>query len=289
MTNLIEYAVVPVAGLGTRLLPASKVIPKEMFPLPVYTQRRIVLYPMIQIIYEELFRLGVRKFCFVIGPEKQSIRKYFNPDYAYIKMLKEIGKNKEARELDRFYKEVEDSQIVFAEQEKALGVGDAVLRCKKYVDNNDFFLNMGDDIILNNSRYNQYKELINLFYKENADACAFIMKVENPMHYGIVEGKFINQKVVKIDKIIEKPNKPTSNLAIISTYIFKSHIFDKLKELKDNKFNWELPDAVQELIKEKGRVFGYLLNEKTKRIDIGRPESYINVFTDFVNHLRIYK
>ncbi len=287
MANLIGYAVVPVAGLGTRLLPASKVIPKEMFPLPIYTQGRITLHPIIQIIYEKLFRLGVRNFCFVISPEKQSIKKYFNPDYAYINMLKKIGKNKEAGELDRFYKEVEDSQIVFVEQEKALGVGDAVLRCKKYVDNNDFFLNMGDDIILNNSRYNHYKKLMNLFYKENADACVFIMKVENPMHYGIVEGKIIKQKVIKIDKIIEKPSKPISNLAIISTYIFKPHIFDKLKELKNNRSNWELPDAVQEIIKEKGKVFGYILDEKVERIDIGRPESYINAFIDFMKHFTL--
>lgn len=278
---MIEHAVIPAAGLGTRLLPASKNVPKEMFPLPRNIGGRIILYPTLQIIYEKLFKLGIRNFCFVVNQEKRDIRKYFKPDYPYINMLKKIGREKEASEFLRFYRELEKSDIKFVSQEKPLGVGDAVLRCKRYVGKHNFLLNMGDDFILN-SKNNSYRDLIDTFFNENADACVFIMHIENPKHYGVIKGEPINSKIYKIKKIIEKPNKLESNLAIVGTYVFKPIIFNIMKNIREKFKSWELTDAVQELINKDGCVLGYLLDYRSRRIDIGRPSTYIDAFTELL-------
>ncbi len=281
MNNMVRYAVIPLAGLGTRMTPVSKAIPKELLPIPVYAHGKIVLYPMIQVIYKKLFEVDIRKFCFVISPDKTSIKNYFEPDYEYVDTLRSLGKDNEAEILEEFYRLLEKSHVEFIIQEKPLGVGDAVLRCKDYVNDNKFLLNMGDDIILNHTS-SYYRKLLDLFHKEEADACVFIMNVDNPKHYGVVKGNIIKSDIIEIEEIIEKPVHVVSNLAIISTYVFNPYIFNKLEELKEGNRNWELTDAVQNLIKEGKKVLGYIINENVKRIDIGRPESYIDIFIDFM-------
>jgi len=146
---MLNKAIVPAAGLGTRLTPATKEQPKEM--LPVFTKAangQICLKPLVQMIYEHLYDFGLIEFCFIIGRGKRAIEDHFTQDYGYVNMLKDKGKDTSALDLESFYDKLEKSKIVWVNQPEPKGFGDAVLRAKPFVGDEEFLVHAGDTYII---------------------------------------------------------------------------------------------------------------------------------------------
>jgi len=181
---VVGRAVVPAAGLGTRMLTA----PKEMLPLfSVGVNGGICVKPTLQIIFEQLFDVGVSEFCFIVGREKRSIEDHFSIDSGFIEYLSKVGKLDFASLLNDFYEKLRKSTIYFITQHYPLGFGDAVYRAKAFIGEKPFFVHAGDDVIL--SRGNMYlKRLINTFNELNAFAVFLVDRVDDPRRYGVIEG-----------------------------------------------------------------------------------------------------
>lgn len=268
-----KKVIIPAAGLGTRLYPATKNQPKEMLPLPVYEDGKIIPKPALQIIFEQFYNLGIREFCFVIGASKEAVIRHFTPDDKKLKDLRD--KENIRKSLEKFYKKLYDSQISYVVQPKPLGFGDAVLQVKNFVGDEDFWLIAGDTIIIGNSqnRYSHFEELEKIYKKYKPAITLSIERVENPVNYGVVEGEIVEKNVIKIKRAIEKPKKPPSNYAITALYIFSPEIFSALEEVKRRKRELELTYGIDALAK-KEKVYGVFMKGDERRYDIGTSESY---------------
>ncbi len=270
--------ILTVAGLGTRLLPLTKALPKEM--LPIYsssTTGQLVLKPILQVIFESLFQYGIRDYSFIVGKTKRAVEDHFTPDFDLIKYLKKEKKEKLARILNDFFKKLEKSNISFTYQPKPIGFGDAIERGKRFVDKNYFLLHAGDDIVISNNN-NHLKRLEKCFKKYDADIACLIEEVENPTQYGVVSGTRLEKGVLEIKKMQEKPKKPKSKHAIIAIYIFKPVIFEYLaKAKKKSNPDKQLAEAFNIALKRGSKVIGVILNKGERRFDIGTPESYSKV------------
>ena len=268
----IKKAVIPAAGLGTRLYPATKNQPKEMLPLPVYEDGKIIPKPALQIIFEQFYNLGVREFCFVIGTSKEAVLRHFTPEKEKLERLK----NKESirNSLEKFYRKLYDSQISYVVQSRPRGFGDAVLQAKNFVGDEDFWLIAGDTIIIGTSkdRYNHFKELERIYKKYRPAVTLSVEIIENRINYGVVKGKKIEENVLKIEEAVEKPKKPPSNYAITALYIFSPEIFSALEKF-EGKEELELTYGIDALAR-KGKVYGVIMKRDERRYDIGTGESY---------------
>jgi UTP--glucose-1-phosphate uridylyltransferase len=132
VTSRIRKVVIPAAGSGTRLLPATKQQPKEMLPVFAYAAGgQLCVKPLIQLVFESLYGTGIRQFCFVVGRGKRSIEDQFTLDGVFVEYLEKHMKHAQAREMQEFYSKVRSSSIVFVNQAEPAGFGDAVLRAKK--------------------------------------------------------------------------------------------------------------------------------------------------------------
>ena len=266
--------VITAAGKGTRLLPFTKEMPKEMMPIysKTFTKNKVVL-PLLQYIYEQLYSMNFRDYCFVVGREKRSIEDHFTPHETYLKELS--GDYKKL--ITKFYQKLEDSHLVWINQNKPLGFGDAVKRAERYVGNEDFIVHAGDVTILSKSRHPVLR-LIDTA-KKNPDAKAILLckKIKDSKRYGVPTVSKISNNLFSVKEVIEKPDKPKSNFGILPLYYFKSEIFSSLKKIKTGKGKeFQLTDAIQNLIKEKQKVLAVTLNENENEIDVGTVESYKN-------------
>jgi UTP--glucose-1-phosphate uridylyltransferase len=277
---MISYAVIPAAGLATRVAPAGKAIPKELFPIPHRVGGRVFLYPVIHAIFDSLYEVGIRNFCIVISPRKRILVEYFTPDMDYVKFLENGGKVDEAKILKRFYDRLEDCNIEFAIQDRPKGVGDAIYRAWHYVSDNDFIINMGDMLLIW-QKENPYKKLIEVFYEYKADAAILVKYVDEPRHYGVIIGDKIDNNIFNIKKIIEKPTEKISNLAVLGVYCVKPYLFRVMEEM--NKVGpWELPDSVQRLAEIGKRVVAYRVGDEVGKYDVGRVETYLDIFKKYL-------
>jgi len=270
--------VLTVAGLGTRLLPLTKVLPKEM--LPIYSKTKngdLILKPILQVIFESLYSYKIRDYCFVVGRTKRAVEEHFTPDFDLIKDLKKSKKESLAKILEDYYKKLENSNIVFTYQPKPIGFGDAISRGKRFVDKEYFLLHAGDDIVISKDN-NHLKRLEKCFKKYDAEIACLIEEVDNPTQYGVVSGPKLEKGVLEIKKMEEKPKKPKSKYAIIAIYIFKPVIFEYLTKAKSkSQPEKQLAAAFNIALKRGSKVIGVILNKSEKRIDIGTPESYSKV------------
>jgi len=274
----ITKSVITAAGRGTRLLPYTKENPKEMLPVYVKNGRNnSVLKPLLQVIFESVFDFGIRDFGFVVGRSKRSVADHFLLDF-------DNERNIVDNAMKQFFFMIKNSNIVFAQQPFPLGFGDAVLRAKPIVENNNFLLQAGDNVILS-KKNNHLQRLEKAFFEYDADMAFLVAHVDDPRPYGVVEGKQ-NDDIIKVENMEEKPIKPKSNLAVIGTYIFKPIIFDFLEKVKPDKNNEiQLADAMKKMIENKKSV-AVLLHDDEKRIDFGNAESYIeclNMSYEFYN------
>ena len=270
--------IITVGGLGTRLLPLTKEIPKEMLPIYDKTIKdRLVLKPILQVIFESLFEYKIKDFCFIVGRTKRAVEDHFTPNYDLSDLLKKEKKNELYSELNNFFKKLEKSNIVFVTQPKPIGFGNAIEYGKRFVIDDYFLLHAGDDIVISKNN-SHLKRLENNFKKYNADIACLIEEVENPSQYGVVTGDILENGVIDIKEIIEKPKKPKSKNAVIAIYIFKPKIFKYLEQVKRKSTPQnQLSDAFEVAIKKGDRMIGIVLKKNERRIDIGTPETYSKV------------
>lgn len=272
---MITRAVIPAAGLGTRLLPATKEQPKEM--LPIFTpleNGKCIVKPLVQLVFEQLYDAGIREFCFIIGRGKRVIEDHFTQDLDYPERLNGQGKNHLAADLSAFYRRLDDSNLVWINQPKPLGFGDAVLRAKKTLGDEEFLVHAGDTYIV--SAQNEHLHRLLEFFETEIPEIAFIVKqMTDVSQRGVIEGRELSLGLYRVDAVIEKPEYAVSNLAIEPVYLFRPSIFDALEKTRPGKGGEiQLTDAIQMIIELGKKVIAWRLYDESLRFDIGDPEAY---------------
>ena len=272
----VKLAVIPVAGRGTRLIPLTKSLPKELLP--------VGRKPVVQYVVEELERCGLQKLLFITGPTKIAIENHFDLDMELINHLRETGKEELLNELAF---EKADLQYFYTRQRRQLGLGHAILCAESFVGNEPFVVALGDTILGVNAKGRIVERMIEVFEERDADAViAFEEVPENEVHrYGIA--KPVDMKdpnIFQLAGIVEKPSAADapSRMAVASRYVFKPKIFDFLYKTKPGKNDEiQLTDAIQAMIASGGKVFGVRVTKQEHRFDIGNYESYFLAFLEF--------
>jgi UTP--glucose-1-phosphate uridylyltransferase len=263
----VRKVVITAGGLGTRLLPMSKELPKEMMPIFLKgINDDIILKPLLQALFEQFYSVGFREFCFVVGRGKRAIEDHFTPDWKYVELLEENGKIAFANELKSFYGMIEKSRIMWVNQPEPRGFGHAVLMAESFVGNDPFFVAAGDTYIASNDFI---VNMIDLFSNKHLSAVLLLQRVLDPSQYGVavVDGG-------RVLKVVEKPKEFVSDLAIMPFYIFDPVVMKIIPQLKPGVSNEiQLTDAIQRLI-EIGRVEAVFLSDNILRFDIGTPRTY---------------
>lgn len=270
----MNIAVIPVAGLGTRLLPATKSQPKEMLP--------VGRKPIVQYIVEELIRVGLEEFLFITGPGKTSIENHFGINHELVQTLRETGKEELLSELefDRFH-----AQYYYTRQRQLLGLGHAVMCARTFVGSQPFVVALGDSIIGLNAQSDVVQRMQRCFEENNCAAVIAFEEVPDAevSQYGIAKPKS-DAEFFEVLDIVEKPSldEAPGNLAVAARYIFTPRIFEALDRTTAGKGGEiQLTDAVKLLIEEGATVYGVRLHSDERRYDIGNFESYFRAFTEF--------
>lgn len=265
-------SVITAAGKGVRLLPVTKEMPKEMMPIFArITKNERIVIPLLQYIFEQLYSLKIRDYCFVVGREKRSIEDHFTPHHSYLRELSSKHRNL----MSNFYKKLEKSHLIWINQNKPLGFGDAVKRTERYVGEDDFIVHAGDVSIL--TKYNHpILRLIDTARKDSSiSAVLLCKKVNDTKRYGVPQINKISNAMFIVKEVEEKPAKPKSNFGILPMYYFRPKIFDCLKKIKRGKNGeFQLTDAIQKLIEDGEKVVAIPLKNNETEIDVGTVESY---------------
>ncbi|MFL2853455.1 MAG: sugar phosphate nucleotidyltransferase [Candidatus Pelagibacter sp.] len=262
---MIKQAIIPLAGLGTRLLPLTSVFAKELLPINGK--------PGIQYILDECIEAGIKEVVFIISKKKQMIKNYFYNDSFYKKI---INKKKDPR-IIKEYKQIlkYKKMIKFVYQNKPLGTGDAVLKTKKYIKDKFFLMLLPDDLII---KKNCSKSMINIHsrYKSSVMASMNVNK-KTVSRWGIFKlSKKIDRNNYLIKDVIEKPSiaSAPSNKAVIGRYILPKKIFSKLSKQKPGKGGEiHITDAIQSLIYDNNKFIAH--NFLGKYLDCGSMSGYV--------------
>ena len=269
----VRKAVIPAAGLGTRFLPATKALAKEMLP--------IVDKPTIQFIVEEALKAGIEDILVVTGKSKRSIEDHFDSNFELEYNLKEKGKN----DLLKLVDETTRMRLHFIRQKHPRGLGDAVLQAKAFVGNEPFVVMLGDDLmdITDDTATTLTKQLMNDYDETHASTIA-VMKVphEEVSAYGVIapQGEGING-LYSVETFVEKPSpeEAPSDLAIIGRYLLTPEIFQILENQKPGAGNEiQLTDAIDTLNKTQ-RVFAREF--KGRRYDVGDKFGFMKTSIDY--------
>ena len=265
----VKKAVILAAGLGTRFLPITKAMPKEMLP--------IIDMPIIHHVVEEAALSGIDDIILITGRGKRAVEDYFDvaPELEiYLEKKKNDGLLKTIRDISSF------ADIHYIRQKNPRGLGDAVLRAEKHVGNEPFAVLLGDDII--RDQIPCTKQLIDIFYKYRCTVIAVqnVLK-ENVSKYGIVKGRNYEDSLYFIEDIIEKPKQEEapSTLGTVGRYVFTPEIFDCIKRTSVGvEDEIQLTDAIR-LLKDIQKIYAY--NFQGKRYDAGDKVGYIQAIIDF--------
>ena len=239
---MIKKAVLPVAGIGTRFLPASKATPKEMLP--------IIDKPLVQYAVEEAIEIGIEEIVFITNDEKHSIKKHFQNNQKLEQKLLRKNKEEFVEKLNpKIFKDIKFHYVI---QEEQNGLGDAVLKAESLINGEAFALLLPDDLFF--SKKSCLSQLSSIFLNTNASTIAVNKIDKNNIHkYGVIKpGKEKNEAIL-IDDIIEKPlvEDAPSDIAVCGRYIFTSTIFDHLKKVElDKSGEIQLTDAIKSLLSE---------------------------------------
>ena len=273
----VTKAVLPVAGLGTRLLPATKSQPKEM--LPVGSK------PVVQYVVEELIEQGIDKFLFITGRKKRSIEDHFDDDPELEARLSGKGKSN-IGELDYAARGVD---FFYVRQRRAAGNADAVRMAAEFVGSDSFVVAFGDTIIHSDRDPGVVARMVASHESNQSAATSGVWEVapEDVVKYGIVQpvgGRDDGGAEFAIEDIIEKPaveDAPT-RLAVAARYVFTNSIFDAIAKIEPGLGGelW-LTDAIRHQIKSEEKVRCVRLTEQEGRYDIGTPSTYYRAFVDF--------
>jgi UTP--glucose-1-phosphate uridylyltransferase len=262
---MIKQAIIPLAGLGTRLLPLTSVFAKELLPINGK--------PGIEYILDECLDAGVNEIIFIISKKKEIIKKYFYSDKFYKSLIK---KKKDPRIIKEYKKILKyKKKIKFVYQNKPLGTGDAVLKTKKFIKNNFFLMLLPDDLII---KKNCSKDMIKLHKKYKASIMASMMVNKNNVNrWGIFSSsKKLDKNNFVISDVIEKPSikEAPSNNAVIGRYILNKNIFKFLKTQKKGKGGEiHITDSIKAMIENKYKFIGHKFSGKY--LDCGSMNGYI--------------
>jgi UTP--glucose-1-phosphate uridylyltransferase len=266
----IRKAVIPVAGFGTRFLPATKSTPKEMMPL--------IDKPIIHYIVEEAVKSGIETIIFVTGRHKRAIEDYFDYYPELEQVLIKSGKEKEIEMLRQISNMAE---FVYIRQKQQLGLGHAVLTAANLVGDEPFAVLLGDEIIKNDEKPG-IKQLIDIYYQFGKSVIgAMEVSKEDVSKYGIVAGKEIINGIKLVESLIEKPSieEAPSTTAIIGRYVLTPDVFDALKETPIGRGGEiQLTDGLSKL-REKEVI--YAKDIEGIRHDTGNKLGYIEAIIDF--------
>ena len=263
---MIKQAIIPLAGLGTRLLPLTSVLPKELLPINGK--------PGLEYILDECLEAGIKEFIFVISDKKKIIKKYFFNDTFFKRLIK---KKKDNKKLKQQYLKIKKfkKMIKFVYQNSPKGTGDAILRCKNLIKNNYFLLLLPDDLII---KSNCSISLIKLHSKYNSSVIASKkVKAKDVSRWGIFKLKKFSKDNFWINDVVEKPNSKAapSNYAVIGRYVLPTKIFSILKKQKAGQGGEiHITDAIRKLIYNKEKFIGHVFNGKY--LDCGTMKGYIN-------------
>lgn len=265
----IKKAIIPAAGLGTRFLPATKAMPKEMLP--------IVDTPTIQYIVEEAIESGIEDIIIVTGKGKRAIEDHFDHSFELEQNLLDKGKLNLLREVQKSSKMVD---IHYIRQKEPKGLGHAIWCARKFIGHEPFAVLLGDDIVKAEKpclaqmidQYNRYKaSILGVQTVDEAEVS----------RYGIVDGDMVGERLFKVHHLIEKPKQidAPSNLAILGRYILSPSIFDILeKQQPGSGDEIQLTDAIAELNKYE-TVYAYdFIGE---RYDVGEKMGFIQTTIEF--------
>lgn len=261
----MKYSIIPAAGLATRFLPASKCIPKELFP--------ILDKPVIQYIVEESVEAGATNVVFVSGSGKEAILDHFdkiNPKFSVGKLKDSVREKVE--ELDDMI------EVISVRQKSPLGLGHAVMKGTFVVPENEPFAVMLPDMLIFSEGESSVMQKMSRLSEKYGCSVIALMKVpaETRGMYGIAEGKELENGVIEIKRLIEKPadGETESNLAILGRYIFTPKIAEILKNVKPGRGGEiQLTDAMVGLLEEE-HVLGFVIDEKTRVFDTGNTEGF---------------
>lgn len=267
MSETVNIAVFPVAGFGTRFLPATKASPKEMLP--------VVDKPLIQYAVDEAYAAGIRTMVFVTGRNKWSITEHYDVAYELETELELRGKKEFIKEVRKI--KPDDMTVIYIRQELAMGLGHAVLCAQSVVRHRPFAVLLADDLLDNGNGKPVMKQMVEVFEKHQQGVLG-VMDVprEHTNRYGIVsQGAQLDDKVSVIDAIVEKPSPEDapSTHAVIGRYILPGQIMQFLAETdKGAGGEIQLTDAISRLIQEK-TVLAYRFDGK--RYDCGDKLGYL--------------
>lgn len=261
----IMKAVIPVAGLGTRLLPATKSQPKEMLP--------VGRKPIVQYVVEELAAAGLDNILFVTGRKKRSIEDHFdfNPEFG-------------DQTVERTWPDT--VSFFYIRQASPHGLGDAIACAEKFAGADNFAVALGDSVIRGGSHSSILRRMMDIHERENAGATVAFMEVEGEavLKYGIAKPAGRPGGSFEVEALIEKPlpSEAPSNLAIAARYVFHPDIFEAIRRTPaGKKGELEITDAMNTLIKMGRKVIGVRLMKDEHRYDIGGFETYFKAFLDF--------
>jgi len=262
---MIKQAIIPLAGLGTRLLPLTSVFPKELLPINGK--------PGIEYILDECIESGIEEIIFIISNKKKMIKQYFYNDNFY----KKIIVKKKDNSYKKIYKKIlkYKKMIKFVYQNKPLGTGDAVLKTKNFIKDEYFLMLLPDDLII---KKNCSKSMIAINKKYGTSVMASMNVSKNEVsRWGIydIKKKLPNNNFI-INNVVEKPTikKSPSTKAVIGRYILPKTIFNKLSKQKKGKGGEiHITDAIRKLIKEGDKIIGHTF--KGKYLDCGTMNGYI--------------
>ncbi|MBW9155679.1 UTP--glucose-1-phosphate uridylyltransferase GalU [Clostridium sp. FP2] len=265
----VRKAIIPAAGLGTRFLPATKALPKEMLP--------IVDKPTMQYIIEEAVEAGIEEILVITGRNKKSIEDHFDKSV-------ELELELENKHKDDLLKQVRDISnmvnIHFIRQKEPKGLGDAINCARAFVGNEPFAVMLGDDIV--DAATPCLKQLMDCFEENNATILGVQeVELENVNKYGIVDGIKISDRVYKVNDLVEKPQVDIapSNVAILGRYIITPEIFDILDNTKPGKGGEiQLTDALKTLIAEQD-MYAYIF--EGRRYDVGDKLGFLEATVEF--------
>ena len=262
MSKPIRKAVIPAAGLGTRFLPATKAVPKELLP--------IVDIPTIQYIVEEAVAAGVRDVILICARGKDSIVDHFDLAAELEANLERSGKTELRKEMRRI---AQMAQVVTVRQQEPLGLGHAVLCAKALVGDEPFVVMLGDDII--DAKVPATRQLTDCYARHGLGTIALmeVPPAETSM-YGIAAGTAVDARTTRIDRLVEKPKKDApSNLAVIGRYVLPPRIFELLEKVEPGVGGEiQLTDALAMLAMEEG-LLGYRF--EGDRYDAGDRLGYL--------------
>lgn len=259
----LRKAVIPVAGLGTRFLPATKVVPKELLP--------IVDIPSIQYVVQEAVDAGIEEIIFVTGRNKDAIEDHFDEAPELEQILADRGQSETVKMLRRI---AEMTEVVSVRQKKPMGLGHAVLCARDLVGDEPFAVLLADDLI--DSETPCVRQLLNIFEETQESVIALMEVPESEVHqYGVIQGKEIKKGLYQIEATVEKPaaKDAPSRMAIIGRYVLRPEIFTILQNLPAGRGGEiQLTDGLAELVRER-KIFG--CEFVGERYDIGDKFGFV--------------